>query len=59
MRLPLSLICLLHSGFTFDYPSERGIRKKKLFETKTIVIKTYLRSSLQQERLYFFGDCVH
>jgi len=45
----ISLICLLPSGFTIDHPSDLGILRKEFSKLK--LIKTYLRSSIQQERL--------
>jgi len=39
----------LPSRFTIDYPSDRGIRRKEFSKLK--LIKIYLRSSVQRERL--------
>jgi len=49
MRQTLSLIFLLPSRFTIDYPSGHGIRRKEFSKLK--LIKTYLRSSNQRESL--------
>ena len=49
MRQTLSLVCLLPPGLTIDHPSDSDIRSKEFSNLK--LIKTYLRSSIQQERL--------
>jgi len=40
---------LLPSRFTIDYPNDRGIRRTEFSKLK--LIKIYLRSSVQRERL--------
>jgi len=49
MRQTLSLIFLLPSRFTIDYPSDRGIRRKEFSKLK--LIKASLRSAIQRESL--------
>jgi len=49
MRQTFFLFFLLPSRFTIDYPSDRGIRRKEFSKLK--LIKIYLRSSVQRERL--------